>query len=187
MHRRTMLTRVSAGLGAVALAGCVADENGDEGTPAESETETGSGGGTPGNETDGGDGTETDGGDGSIEGVSLADATLSLVDAGCGQQTDEAAVAFEADAGEVVVTGTIWGSDACKIPRLADASYHADADELVVLVATQNREDAQGCAQCITELDYEVTAAFEGGLPGQVTVRHSHGDDPTTVSTTSRD
>jgi len=35
----------------------------------------------------------------------------------------------------VSVTGTIWGSDACKIARLADASYHADADELVVVVS----------------------------------------------------
>jgi len=58
----------------------------------------------------------------------------------------------------------------------------------VVLVATQNRSDeAEACAQCITELDYEVTCVFDGGLPGQVTVRHSHGDGPTTVSTTSWD
>ncbi|SFR96625.1 hypothetical protein SAMN05216559_1664 [Halomicrobium zhouii] len=183
MHRRTMLARVSAGLGAVALAGCVADENGDEGTPSESETDGGDG-----NETDGGDGNETDDGDGNGTAVSLADASLSLVHAGCGQQTDEAAVAFEADAGEVVVTGTIWGSDACKTARLADASYHADADELVVLVATEDRSDEEEmCAECITELDYEVTAAFDGGLPGKVTVRHSHGDDPTTVSTATRD
>jgi len=86
----------------------------------------------------------------------------------------------------VSVTGTIWGSDACKIS--ARRRPHADADELVVSVATQNRSDeAEACAQCITELDYEVTCVFDGGLPGQVTVRHSHGDGPTTVSTTSWD
>jgi len=61
MHRRTLLTRVSAGLGAVALARCVADENGDGETPDESETGT----------------KPPDQGNENVTDVSLADATLT--------------------------------------------------------------------------------------------------------------
>ncbi len=179
MHRRVLLTGV-AGLAAGGVAGCVSGGDGGEGGTPENGTDT--------DGTEAGDGTETDT-DGSETtpgaAVSLTDASLTPVDSECGQQRDAAEVAFDGDAGAVVVTGTIWGSDACKVPRLADASYHADADELVVLVGTKNRDTdgTIGCAQCISELDYEVAAAFDDGLPGSVTVRHTRGDDPATVTT----
>lgn len=185
MNRRTLVARVGAGIAVLAFAGCVADGNGgdddsrggdNEDTPDESETET-----DPDD-----DGTESP----PESDVGLAEASLTVVDVECGQQHDEADVAFETDTGDVIVTGTIWGSDLCKIPELVGADYDAQADELAVTVGTTDREsdsdEEMACGQCIAELDYRVTAAFDGGLPGSVTVVHDHGDGGEPVTTSSK-
>ena len=158
MHRRSFLA-VAGALAAGGFAGCVDDAR-DVATVVDDRTPDGSS-------------------------RRLVDATLRTVDGGCGRQVDDAAVAFEADAGRVRVTGTIWGSDTCAVATLVDASDDAQADELTVTVGTKNRE-TEGtpvCGQCIVELDYRAEFAFEGGIPGAVTVVHDHGDDAPTVAT----
>lgn len=183
MNRRTLLSGISA-VAVGGFAGCVADGSGGDdentsdggsetdveqmpGDDVTSDTETGP------SETPSG----TDGG--------LTDSSLTVVDVGCGTQHDAADVRFEAENGTVVVTGTLWGSDLCKIPALADARFDAEADELTVTVTTTNR-DPDGtpvCGECIAELDYRTTHQFAGSLPGSVTVVHDHGDDSSTVTT----
>lgn len=115
----------------------------------------------------------------------LTDATLSVRNANCGEQTNAATISFDEDA--VTASGTIWGSDAGRTATLADASFDRSASELTLTVTTADREDGGDvAAQCITEIDYEVRATFEGSLPDSVTVVHVHGDDESTVATASR-
>jgi predicted secreted protein len=107
--------------------------------------------------------------------VALEGTGFDVTDAGCGVEREAAAVAFDADA--VSVTGTTSGADACRSARLADATYDASTDRFDVVVETY-RAETGGCAQCITEIDYEATASFSGGLPGTVVVTHrSRGGD----------
>ncbi|MFC3478209.1 hypothetical protein [Halobacterium litoreum] len=107
------------------------------------------------------------GGDGP-SGPGLVDTDFELVDAGCGVERESASVS--ASDGVVTVAGTTTAPNGCYTAELADAT---DADgELRVVVAAVEREDVQGCAQCITELDYEATATFDGGLPERVVVVH---------------
>lgn len=165
--RRTLLVRAGA-CGALALAGCL-------------------GAGTP----DGTTGTPTDTPTSTPAPVSLENASLRVTGAGCGQEVDAADVEFRPEGRIVRVTGTIPGSDACRTAVLAGTDYDADADRFRVVVATERREPTDGttgCAQCIVELDYEVTCEFAdpGGLPGAVEVVHGTGEDRRVV-TTARD
>ena len=202
MNRRAVLARLG-GIAATGSAGCVANDDGaGDGNGTTGGTETGDGTATEhgtstnGNHTRSENGTreETatpttepgDGGSTSSGGEgSFSDASLTAVDSGCGQRTDEAEVTFERDDAEVVVTGTIWGSDLCKVPELVDAAYDTRAGELTITVGTTipDSDGTPACAQCISELDYRVNAAFDGELPGSVVVVHEHGDGGKTVTT----
>lgn len=211
MNRRTLLSSI----GAVAIggfAGCTSDGTADAETPgknenagddqsADGDSSTGSDPST-GNETSTGNDQSTGDGDSPVahtptDGecsettqssgtpVSLAGSSLKLLDSGCGNPTDEASVQFEPDSTTVVVSGTIWGSDGCAVPTLADVRYDGQADELSVTVTTKNRqtEEPMACIQCIVELDYRATVEFDGGLPESVTVTHDHGEGGEIVAT----
>lgn len=198
MDRRTVLSGCTA-LAVGGLAGCVSDGAGEEGTgddgagndgdtPEWSETATADER-TPGNGTTTDPATERTAPPPATA-VTLVDSSLTVRDVECGEETDDAAVRFDGETERVVVTGTIWGSDACRIPVLADASYDAQADALSVTVTTGDRgggdrgtDDGVACAQCVTELDYRTTHSFEGGLPGSVSVRHDRGDGGDVVAT----
>lgn len=186
MKRRAVLAAVG-GLAASGLAGCVSDDDPGAGTDGEVQSPDGSERGTSVGTTPGTGATDP----GSertapppARRVSLVGATIEPLDGGCGQQRDEAGVQFEGDGRTVSVSGTIWGANTCKVPALADTAYDAQRDELTVAVATTDRErdGTPACGQCIVELDYRVTASFEGGLPGSVTVRHDHGDGGAVVA-----
>ena len=114
----------------------------------------------------------------------VAGTDFEVLDQGCGNQTNEAAVEFADDA--VEIDGTIAGSDACKTAELADAAYDPDAEELQVTVATVDREDADVCAQCIVEIDYRATVQFAGGLPPKVSVRHEGAGESGVVTSVDR-
>ena len=161
MQRRTLLSRIGAAT-AVGLAGCVS-------------------GGTGGDGGDG-NGTATPGGS-----ISLVESSLKPTDGGCGQTTDSAEVTFERGKKRVVVTGTIWASNPCEVPVLDDVTYDEASDELTVIVRTKTPESdgVNGCVQCIAELKYRATAAFDGGLPGSVAVVHVHGEERERVVTAS--
>lgn len=168
MHRRQLLSAVGA-LTTLVLAGCTGsgapspdrDDDGSSGSPTETTTPTADDSSTPAD-----DSTP----DRQLE---LESRELTVVDAGSGQQRDEAEIDFRQEANEVLVTGLIWGSDGCKTAHLAEATYDTDEDRLSVAVATRDREDAGGaCTQAIVEIDYEATFGFANGTPGEVTVSH---------------
>lgn len=113
----------------------------------------------------------------------LVERSLSVTGGECGNGQDSASASF--GDGRVEVAGTISARDRCRGARLASAEYDADADRLSVAVETEKTADA--CAQCISNVSYEATVAFEGGLPGAVAVSHASRDRERTVLETTRD
>jgi len=127
-------------------------------------------------------GVPTDGSGEDGDAPTLTDESFEMTDAGCGEGDNDATVGFDADAGTVEVSGTIPGADACHVARLVEAGYDADAGSLAVTVESVRRDDAEACADCISEIDYEATFTFDGGLPASVTVTHEALDESTTVA-----
>lgn len=154
MDRRAFLRRTGTMLGVGGLAGCVGDPPDLGGTETDVPP--------PGEEP------------------ALADRTFEVTKRGCGNEVDEATVSFR---GDVVVTGTITGSDACKTARLVTAEVRDGAFH--VLVGTTDESGADVCAQCLTEIDYEAGFEFEGELPEKVVVEHESLGGRRTVATAS--
>ncbi|WP_135366377.1 RodZ family helix-turn-helix domain-containing protein [Halosimplex halophilum] len=139
-------------------------------TPSDSPAETAS-------ETPDGEPSATPGG--------VTDSSLDVTDSGCGTQTDEASVDFDGSDGTVTVTGTTWGSDACYTAVLSDVRLDGGTATVVVGSESDAGTDTM-CAQCITEIDYEATVAFDGALPREVVVVHAHDGEDTRVTSTTR-
>ena len=195
MRRRPLLRGLAAG--ALTLtAGCLADDAtggqstedptptpmspDDANTPTDVPTDADGSTDTPNDQ-----GTESP--DGTPETTPIpdrvTDGSLSVTASECGGQVDDASVSV--GDGEVTVTGTIWGNDACYTAVLADV--RVESDTLVVVVGSEREGGTDRmCAQCITEIDYEVTVAFVGDPFEGVEVRHDHGDGGSTVATADR-
>jgi hypothetical protein len=164
MDRRELLATCGAVLGTGALGGCLSQYEDIAGEAGETTTEA--------DETEATDQKPT-----------LADTSFEQLDSGCGQPKNEASVSFEEQDGSIDVTGTIPGSNACYVAELADASYDSETGTLELTVSSVEKEGADACAQCITEIDYEATFAFEGGLPASVRVVHRAMGETETVTT----
>lgn len=124
------------------------------------------------------------GGDGGADGPpALGEQSLSVTGGECGSGQDDASASF--GDGHVEVTGTISARDRCRGARLASAEYDADADRLSVTVETEKVADV--CAQCISDVQYEASFSFDGGLPGAVAVSHASRGETRTVLETTRD
>jgi hypothetical protein len=169
MERRELLTSFGAVLGTASLGGCLSQYEDIAGEAGETTTD----------EQD----TTTDKQDTTEQGVTLADTSFEIIDRGCGQPGSEASVSFEEGDDSVGVTGTIPGANACYIAELADASYDTESGTLEVTVVSMQEEGADTCADCITEIDYEATVSFEGGLPASVRVVHEAMGESETVTT----
>ena len=70
----------------------------------------------------------------------------------------------------VAVMGTVTVADGCRTVELAEASV-ADG-ELLVVVASVEREGVEGCVQCLTEVVYDASVTLSEGLPERVVVVH---------------
>ena len=190
MNRRRFLKATATASAIGLLAGCSSgdptetdesDEGGgesttDESTPTETTTPTDTATPTPDdsattepNTSD----TESWASGGVIDGVEFefsgdgaecADSEMSEIDA-----TD---IEFDTDAGEVVVTGTISGSDLCKRARLANLVYDREQSHLTVAIEAVDREDVDACAQCIAEIAYEGRFSFAEEIPESASVSH---------------
>ncbi|QLH75844.1 hypothetical protein HZS55_00365 [Halosimplex rubrum] len=115
----------------------------------------------------------------------VADSSLDVTDSGCGTETDDASVDFDADGGSLSVTGTIWGADTCHTAVLSDVRL--DGGALTVVVDSESDAGTDtACGQCITEIDYEATVELDGALPREVTVVHRHDGEDTRVTSTAR-
>lgn len=85
----------------------------------------------------------------------------------------------------VVVAGTITGSDGCTTATLDEATYDATDDRLRIVVATERarEESSTMCAQCLTEIDYEVRVEFAGRGPKAVVLVHRGASGNSQVTT----
>jgi hypothetical protein len=160
MRRRDLLATVGAAVG-TALAGCV-----------------GNGGPDPGTD----DGSEDGDSDGGSVPPRLTDQTLTEIEE-CPTQ-GSASVSWGETA--VTVTGCITGRNGCSVPVLAGAAYDAETDELAVTVTTEEEDSGGACTQALTDLGYEATVTFEGGLPNSVVVTHETMGETTTAADASR-
>lgn len=127
---------------------------------------------------------DSNGGNGG-ENPTLVDTSLSITDAGCGTVEETATVSFDSEATSVSVQGTTTGADSCHLARLAASEYDADSGELALTVETYAASDGP-CTECLTEIDYEATADFDGGLPERVVVSHDSRGERREVTSASR-
>jgi len=189
VKRRTLLRGLAATGTLTLSAGCLADGSpGDQPTDTEEPTDTPmpTDDGTPSDTP-----TDTDthvdtvsGTDRDPEPSDTPDSgpggALTVTGSSCGAETDDASVTFDGSA--IAITGTIWGNDACYTATLADTRL--ENGTLTVVVAAESDAGTEtACAQCITEIDYEVDVAFDGSLPDKVVVEHEHDGSTTTVTT----
>lgn len=185
MKRRTLLRGLAAAGTLTLTAGCTADGSpGGEPTDTRSETPAGTDSSsptkTPHDDTVSGTDRDPEPSDTPDDGPGGA---LTVTGSSCGAETDDASVTFDGSA--VAVTGTIWGNDACYTATLAGTQLKNGT--LTVTVASESNAGTDtACAQCITEIDYEVDVAFDGSLPDDVVVEHRHDGSTTTVTTATR-
>jgi hypothetical protein len=117
------------------------------------------------------------------------DPSLTVRNRESGVERSAATVAFDAAASTVSVDGTIPGRNGCRTAELVETAYDAGEDLLTVVVGTTPVEDAarRVCTQAIVAIEYTVTVAFDGGLPGSVTVVHETDDGWSVVERADRD
>lgn len=74
---------------------------------------------------------------------------------------------------EVVVEGCIVGANGCSQAVLGSVDYAAAADELTVVVGTEEeRGEDEACTQALVYRGYRVAVPFEGGTPATTAVVH---------------
>ena len=193
MQRRKFLTATAAAT-ALGLAGCTQEPGERDGN---GDTQTSPGDGGPGSQPEGTDGVtetntpeaetpETDtpdpegdgtngvsdqawGSGGRMDGVPYSFSSQSPE---TGENRDVADISFDTEAGEVVVDGTISGSDSCKRATLGSLDYDESAGKLTVGVETTQIEGCEAGTMALVGIDYEGTFEFDGDLPSDVTVTH---------------
>ncbi|WP_435361414.1 hypothetical protein [Haloarchaeobius sp. DFWS5] len=168
MKRRQMLKRTAALVTTGAIAGCLSDSpsaggGAEETSDTDSDTETG---------TD--EPTEST--------PALDDQSIETKSSDCGSG-DEAEVSFGDSA--VDVAGKIPASDPCHQATLADVTFDAEADALVVTVGVED-DGSEGCAQCLATVEYAANLGFTNGLPANVEVKHTSQGETKTVAKRSR-
>ena len=198
MNRRRFLRRTGA-LGVLGLAGCTSDANddqrGDGGVGAQSGTDTPSPTPDPtptetatqtatqtetetpadigDNSTSGSSGSRGWAAGGTMNGISFS---FTSYGPECGSATDTTDVRFQPADGQVVVEGTIRGSDVCTRAALGSVEYSESDDRLRIAIETVDiedcKEDGGMGAQCTTDIEYDAQFRFDGDLPGEATVSH---------------
>ena len=178
MRRRTLLASVGSTI-AAGFAGCLGGAGGQP-SPSDSPTSSDTPAGTepPTAGTSPGDGDTSTPGDTASPpgtrptGTPSTPATLSadfeVLGSECGTGDDAASVTFGSET--ILIEGTIRGSDSCDTADLGDIVSQDGL--LTVPVHTERPEGTPACAQCITDIDYEVEINPAGPLPDTVEVRH---------------
>lgn len=175
MQRRTFIATVAASLGTTTLAGCVGGGPGDG--PAGGESPTDQADDDP---TDSGTDSRTETESETAPAPTMTGSSLESRE----DCSNPGSASITAESNAVVVEGCITGKNGCQVPKLADASYDADADELAVTVTTEKSSDADTCTQQVVQRGYVATVEFEGGLPKTTVVVHEGAGDEGEVART---
>ncbi|MFB6093800.1 MAG: hypothetical protein ABEJ77_02525 [Halanaeroarchaeum sp.] len=160
MNRRQVLATTAALL---PLAGCLGPADGSESTTTDDPT------------------TTTRNPVPTYEGASLETTGIECA-------TEDATTADVSFSGTTVtVDGTIVGADMCYVAAIDTVVYDEEARRLSVGVESVREADEETvCAQCISAIEYTVTARFAGGLPDSVVVSHRRDGAVTEVANVTR-
>lgn len=165
MQRRTVLATLGTLL---PLAGCVTDGASTTTTTTEPAT------------TDPPNGTTTHTG----STYESADLQTTKVECASGEQASPE-IAFEDSV--ITITGTIIGSDLCSVASLDTVVHDEAADQFDVTIETvREASEDTVCGQCVSAVDYQVTATFSAAAPEVVHVYHRQGDEVEQVAEASR-
>jgi hypothetical protein len=158
MNRRRFL-RGTGALGALTLAGCIADDDND--------TESG------------GDGTPTTDGAGN-ETPAIVGSAIQRTGSQCaghegeeGTQTPEteyARTSTDESTLTVSLTGQLITSTPCYKPTISETDYDAGADRLTVTLGAEAEDKV--CMDCVGVVEFAGTVEFDGGVPSDVVVVH---------------
>lgn len=113
---------------------------------------------------------------------SVASSSFAVEDVSCGTKSASASVSWSDVA--VSVDGVLSVPSPCHTGVLDEVSYDADADELVVRVASTKAKET--CVQCLADVSYTASVEFADGLPGRVRVEHRSKGGTRTVTTVSK-
>jgi hypothetical protein len=161
LTRRDALSGATA-LGAVALAGCVSDDDEENGNQSEN-----------GNESE--NGNQSD--DGTSGTLSLSGTGIETTESSCASgEGDSATVGV--DAGAVVVDGALTAPTPCHEAVIDSAELVENVLSVVVDVADTSGDEA--CPECVGAIAYEATADFSPDLSDlseltDITVEHVGG------------
>lgn len=149
MDRRTFLRRSSA-LGAITLAGCMADANDN--------ANTGNGTPTP-------DESEADD-------ISIADSSVEQTDSGCSSGEDPtASVSIYPESNAVTFSGHVVAGTPCHDIAISRATYNHDDGRLTVDLSTERAD--KPCVDCVGRIDFDGSVDLDGGVPSRVIISHN--------------
>lgn len=182
MKRRTLLKGVACGT-VMGFAGCL--NQGDVGAGGRNNTDSANTDNSSGEADDNGDrttdnnGTET-GRDGettdsdgtprpSKQKSTLINHSFEIISSGCGTNNGEINASFTDHT--VRVTGSIRGKNSCYTAELKNVT--CEQGTLTATVRSFETKSSGMCAMCLTNIKYESTYTFDGGLPERVVVTHN--------------
>lgn len=160
MDRRTFLRRSSA-LGAITLAGCMADANDNadtgDGTPSPDESES--------------------------DDISIADSAVERTGSGCSSgEVPTANVSIDTESNAVSFSGHVETGTPCHDIAISRATYNHDDGRLTVDLGTERADKT--CVDCVGRIDFDGSVDFDGGVPSRIVVSH---DDSVLADTGDED
>jgi len=102
------------------------------------------------------------------DGRTHEDTAFEVTNVECGSDYGHHHVTKSGDT--VTVEGVLDGRDTCYTAELVRGEYVGETDTLFVEVEAREAEDAAACGQCIVEIRYVATFAFDDGTPERVEV-----------------
>jgi hypothetical protein len=102
------------------------------------------------------------------DGRTLEDTAFEVTTVECGSDYGHHGVTTSGDT--VTVEGVLDGRNTCYTAELVRGEYVGETDTLFVEVEARESEEAAACGQCIVEIHYVATFAFDDGTPERVEV-----------------
>jgi hypothetical protein len=116
----------------------------------------------------------------------ITERSFSSGNSRCDSRQEGASVTWDRADSKVIIDGIIWGNNTCYTCELTKTPF--DGDRLTIAVRAIERDeisDNSTCGECIVQIDYEVTVAFDRGLPSVVRVVHQRGEESRVVTAAS--
>ncbi len=110
---------------------------------------------------------------------------LEIKSLNCGNELDFSPnIDFNTESSEIIIEGIANGKDTCQTVNIDTLKYDSTEDILEVILETQKIERLDTCAECITEIGYEVIVDFEDTIPQNVHIelKDIRGTNSTTAS-----